>query len=63
MIAINMPMPETCYNCRFRSHKPFSSLEHRCVAAMHRIIMGDKITGKPDWCPLVQVRSEKHGTD
>lgn len=63
MIKIDMEMPAHCEDCPFRDCAleyrdywkcwAFKSEKHRCTAYK---IYNPKSNGKPDWCPLIEVK-------
>lgn len=57
MIQIDMEMPNACAACRFYYPNHYPNMESdMCLAASAvygRLIRMDILTGKPDWCPLL----------
>lgn len=56
MIAIDMPMPESCNKCRFCD--PDDDCSANEPPTIYRHAPSD---GKPDWCPLIDLSQHEGG--
>ena len=59
MIQIDMPMPESCYYCRFVDSE-FMYCHARSPHQHWDVWEEERYEkGKPDWCPLIEVKNAK----
>lgn len=54
MIQIDMEMPEDCIDC------PIHNDEFLCCNLEPDIKDWDGFDGRPEWCPLVEVKNENN---
>jgi len=53
VIQIDMPMPDSCYECRFETRRGF------CTAMPDTFCEYTNDEGRPEWCPLKEQESVK----
>ena len=53
MIQIDMPMPEGCSECRFKTKREF------CKAMPDNFCGNTNDEGRPEWCPLKEQEAVK----
>ena len=55
-VVIDVPIPEKCCVCNFR-------LAGTCEATKEERDISDDVmfNGRPDWCPLEEVKTRQHG--
>ena len=53
MIQIDMPMPDSCYECRFETRRGF------CTAMPDTFCGYTNDEGRPEWCPLKEQTPHK----
>ena len=53
MIAIDMPMPENCVECRFSQGD--CGICHAMTKNFCEYVYGSEDEGRPGWCPLIPI--------
>ena len=60
MIAIDIRMPDTCQTCPFMAQAGYNRT--KCAAAELKGMTGilpPGLEGRPEWCPITEIKSEK----